>query len=79
MTNSLKGFLISGVILIFVVVLPLVMDLGSNVMNVMVTLFIYIILSQSWNLIGGYTGQVNLGIVAFFGISTMVTHFLWRA
>jgi branched-chain amino acid transport system permease protein len=58
---------------------PLAADLGSNVMNVMVTLFIYIILAQSWNLIGGYTGQVNLGIVAFFGISTMVTHFLWKA
>jgi branched-chain amino acid transport system permease protein len=66
-------------ILAIVVVLPLVMDLGSNVMNVMVTLFIHIILAQSWNLIGGYTGQVNLGIVAFFGISTMVTHFLWKA
>ena len=69
----------SVVILAFLVALPLVMDLGSNVMNVMVTLFIYIILSQSWNLIGGYTGQINLGIVAFFGISTMVTHFLWKA
>jgi branched-chain amino acid transport system permease protein len=48
-------------------------------MNIMVTLFTYIILAQSWNLIGGYTGQINLGIVAFFGISTMVTHFLWKA
>jgi branched-chain amino acid transport system permease protein len=66
-------------ILAIVVAVPLVMNLGSNVMNVMVTLFIYIILAQSWNLVGGYTGQVNLGIVAFFGISTMVTHFLWKA
>jgi len=23
-------------------------------------------------------GQVNLGIVAFFGVSTLVTHFLWK-
>ena len=58
---------------------PLVLDLGSRVMNIMVTLFIYIILAQGWNVIGGYTGQVNLGIVAFFGVSTMVTHFLWKA
>jgi branched-chain amino acid transport system permease protein len=79
MTNSLKGLLISGVILGLLIVMPMVMDLGSNVMNIMVTLFIYIILSESWNLIGGYTGQVNLGIVAFFGVSTMVTHFLWKA
>jgi branched-chain amino acid transport system permease protein len=71
-------------ILSFVVVLgvvalaPVVTDMGSDVMNVMVTLFIYIILAQSWNLIGGYAGQVNLGVVAFFGVSTMVTHFLWK-
>ena len=68
----------SLVILALLIVLPLIMDLGSNVMNIMVTLFIYIILSQSWNLIGGYAGQVNLGIVAFFGVSTIVTHFLWK-
>ena len=45
----------------------------------MVTLFIFIILAQSWNVIGGYAGQVNLGVVAFFGVSTLVTHFLWKA
>src|SRR4030042_3070316 len=69
----------SLVILALLIVLPLIMELGSNVMNVMVTLFIYIILAQSWNLIGGYAGQVNLGIVAFFGVSTIVTHFFWKA
>jgi branched-chain amino acid transport system permease protein len=74
-----KRLLPSIIILAFLVVFPLVPNLGSNIMNVMVTLFTCIILAQSWNLIGGYTGQVNLGIVAFFGISTMVTHFLWKA
>ena len=74
-----KKLLLSGLVLALLVVLPLGVDVGSNIMNVMVTLFIYIILSQSWNLIGGYTGQVNLGIVAFFGVSTIVTHFLWKA
>lgn len=67
-----------AVILGILAVVPMVMDLGSNVMNLMVTLFIYVILAQSWNLIGGYTGQINLGIVAFFGISTIVTHLLWK-
>ncbi|HUJ69129.1 MAG TPA: branched-chain amino acid ABC transporter permease [Syntrophorhabdales bacterium] len=66
-------------VLALLVFVPLVFDLGSRVMNVMVTLFIYVILAQGWNVIGGYTGQVNLGIVAFFGVSTMVTHFLWKA
>jgi branched-chain amino acid transport system permease protein len=67
------------IILAVIAIVPLCIDVGSQVMNVMVTLFIYIILAQSWNLLGGYTGQINLGTVAFFGISTMVTHFLWKA
>jgi len=79
MATHWKKLSVLGMILILIVVLPMVTDLGSNIMNVMVTLFMYIILSQSWNLIGGYTGQINLGIVAFFGVSTMVTHFLWKA
>lgn len=68
-----------AVILAVLVAAPLLIDLSSQVMNVMVTLFIYIILAQSWNLLGGYTGLINLGTVAFFGISTLVTHFLWKA
>ena len=79
MDLSWKKLFASIVVLALLVVVPLVLDLGSNIMNIMVTLFIYIILAQSWNLIGGYTGQINLGIVAFFGVSTMVTHFLWKA
>jgi branched-chain amino acid transport system permease protein len=77
MTHWIK-VLASLAVLAILVVAPLVVDLGSNVMNVMVTFFIYVILAQSWNLLGGYTGQVNLGIVAFFGISTITTHFLWK-
>ncbi len=79
MTAIWKRAVLPAAILAFLAVVPLVADLGSNVMNIMVTLFIYIVLAQSWNLIGGYTGQVNLGIVAFFGVSTMITHFLWKA
>jgi branched-chain amino acid transport system permease protein len=74
-----KKMVSSLVVLVVLTTVPLCIDLGSQVMNVLVTLFIYIILAQSWNLLGGYTGQINLGTVAFFGISTMVTHFLWKA
>ena len=79
MTASRKKASLCAAVLAVLVFVPLVLDLGSRVMNLMVTLFIYIILAEGWNVIGGYTGQVNLGIVAFFGVSTMVTHFLWKA
>ena len=79
MTINWKTMSISGLFLVFMILLPVLIDLGTGIMNQMVTLFIYIILAQSWNLNGGYTGQINLGIAAFFGCSVMVTHFAWVA
>lgn len=58
---------------------PMFVNLGTGIMNQLVTLFIYILLAQSWNIIGGYTGQINLGLAAFFGCSVMITHFMWVA
>jgi branched-chain amino acid transport system permease protein len=79
MAADWKKGLIFAVVLALLAIAPLAIDLGSNVMNVMVTLFVYVLLAQSWNLIGGYAGQVNLGLVVFFGVSALTTHFLWKA
>jgi branched-chain amino acid transport system permease protein len=68
-----------GIILLIMILVPMFVNLGTGIMNQLVTLFIYILLAQSWTLIGGYTGQINLGIAAFFGCSVMVTHFAWVA
>jgi branched-chain amino acid transport system permease protein len=37
----------------------------------------YIVLSHSWNILGGYTGQQNLGHAAFFGLGALSTRYLW--
>jgi branched-chain amino acid transport system permease protein len=76
-TANWKKLLPSGVVFVLFLVLPVVMEIGTHILNLMVMLFIYIILSQSWNLIGGYTGQINLGLAAFFGCGVLVTHFIW--
>ncbi|HXF83707.1 MAG TPA: branched-chain amino acid ABC transporter permease [bacterium] len=34
-------------------------------------------LAQSWNLLSGFGGQVNLGHAAFFGLGALVTRNLW--
>jgi branched-chain amino acid transport system permease protein len=60
-----KKLLIIGSLAIVFIVPPLVMEIGTAVMNLLIMLFIFIILSQSWNLMGGYTGQINLGLAAF--------------
>src|SRR5207253_1880757 len=38
---------------------------------------LYAALAQSWNLLGGFGGQVNLGHAAFFGLGALVTRRLW--
>jgi branched-chain amino acid transport system permease protein len=74
-----KKLTVPGLVLLIMILVPMFLDLGTGIMNQLVTLFIYMLLAQSWNLIGGYTGQINLGIAAFFGCSVMVTHFIWVA
>jgi branched-chain amino acid transport system permease protein len=61
------------------IVVPLVVDLGNYILTVMVSLLIYIILSESWNLMGGYAGQVNLGFSAYFGTGALCYILSYRA
>lgn len=49
----------------------------NDVLNLCVQIFLAIVLAQSWNLLGGYAGQVNLGHAAFFGLGALVTRTLW--
>jgi branched-chain amino acid transport system permease protein len=79
MSSNWKKLPILGSLAIVFIVFPLVMEIGTAIMNLLIMLFIFIILSQSWNLIGGYTGQINLGLAAFFGCGLLVTHFIWKA
>ncbi len=49
----------------------------DDVLNLLVLVFLYVTLAQSWNILGGYAGQVNLGHAAFFGVGTLVTRVAW--
>jgi len=59
-------------------VVPFIFDTEkSYVIYFLFLAFIYIALSQAWNLIAGYTGQVSLGHHAFFAIGAYVTGMIW--
>ena len=45
--------------------------------NLLILFFLYVIVAQSWNLLGGFAGQVSLGHSAFFGTGALVTRLLW--
>jgi branched-chain amino acid transport system permease protein len=49
----------------------------NDLINLLVLIFLYVTLAQSWNIIAGYTGQVSLGHAAFFGLGAITTRFLW--
>jgi len=49
----------------------------DNVLNFLFLLLLAITLAQSWNIVAGYAGQVNLGHAAFFGLGALVARTLW--
>jgi branched-chain amino acid transport system permease protein len=62
--------------LVILTVLPLVIQSGY-ILTVLFGMYLYITLSQSWNILGGYTGQVNVGSAVIFGMGSLVTRLLW--
>jgi branched-chain amino acid transport system permease protein len=44
--------------------------------DVMIRIFLYALLAQAWNLLGGYCGQVSLGNAVFFGIGAYASSVL---
>ena len=57
---------------------PLVFDpQTSYLVFFLFSAFIYVALSQAWNLVAGYTGQVSLGNHAFFGLGAYVIAIGW--
>jgi branched-chain amino acid transport system permease protein len=56
--------------------LPFVVQKDS-IINLGLLVLLYVCLGSSWNILGGYTGQTNLGHAAFFGLGALVTRFAW--
>jgi branched-chain amino acid transport system permease protein len=47
------------------------------VQNIMVLTLMYAALSQSWNILGGYCGQISLGHALYFGLGAYATTLLF--
>ena len=54
-------------LLFFLVIAPLLIQ-DTHFQHLLIMLMLFATLSQAWNLIGGYAGQVSFGHAAFFGI-----------
>ncbi len=50
-----------------------------NTLDVYAIYFVWIALAESWNLVGGYAGLLNLGLVAFFALGSVVGGLAFRS
>lgn len=55
-------------------ILPL--GIGVSTIRLFTSIFMYVVLAQSWNIIGGYTGYVSFGNALFFGLGAYTTGIL---
>ena len=76
MTSDRRNFLLGLGITILLGFVP-VLTRRNDLINIMVLIFLYVCLAQSWNILAGYAGQVSLGHAAFFGLGAITTRFLW--
>ncbi|MBI4593482.1 MAG: branched-chain amino acid ABC transporter permease [Candidatus Rokubacteria bacterium] len=56
--------------------LPLIVA-RDDVLNLVFLILLSITLAESWNIVAGYAGQVNLGHAAFFGLGALAARALW--
>ena len=66
----------AALVAVAVACLPLVVrDVYTQ--NVIILTLLYAALSQSWNILGGYCGQISLGHALYFGIGAYATSLLY--
>lgn len=46
--------------------------------NILGQVFMYVVITQAWNILGGYGGYFNFGIVTFFGVGAYTTALLFH-
>jgi branched-chain amino acid transport system permease protein len=68
--------IILGLVLLFLLIFP---AFNMPYLNTfLIILFMYVLLSESYDLLGGYTGYINMGHICFFGIGAYTFGILWN-
>ncbi len=76
MNKKWIALIVSILAVIGLALAPVVIKKDSTI-NLVILVLLYMTLASSWNILGGYTGQTNLGHAAFFGIGSLTTRLLW--
>jgi len=74
--TTAKRLLINAGIIVLLILMPLIIK-RSDIITWFYLTLLYIISSHSWNIIGGFAGQQNLGHAAFFGAGALAARYIW--
>lgn len=67
---------ISVVFLLAAVALGFLTD-SQRILTVSIQVFMLAALASSWNVLGGFAGQISLGHAVFFGLGALITREMW--
>lgn len=70
------SLIVTLVALILLVAVGLVSD-SQHILTLTVQTMVLASLATSWNILGGFAGQISLGHAAFFGLGALITRELW--
>jgi branched-chain amino acid transport system permease protein len=65
-----------GAVVVAALLVPQFTD-RRDTLNLLFLVYLYVTMAQSWNILAGYAGQINLGHAAFFGVGAWTTRGLW--
>lgn len=69
---------ITALVVIAFACIPFFLDVDKSYFVFFLFLtFCHIVISQGWNFVAGYTGQISLGQHAFFGLGAYTTAIIW--
>src|SRR5210317_1095949 len=71
-TNKIMVYVLFGFLILFPFLSP-----SQFLLHLMIMIFMHAVISQSWNIIGGFSGQISLGHGAFFGIGAYASSFFY--
>lgn len=71
MSRQTTGLILTGLALLLLLVLPYLIPVFW--MRIATETLMWAVLAVSWNLVGGYTGYLNFGHAAFFGVGAYAT------
>ena len=72
----MKRFIVMGVILLVLLVFPLVVD-SPYILHSFIMILFYAYLSTSWNIVGGFAGQLSMGHSSFMAIGGYISTLLY--